>query len=104
MRIIAKRTLVEYFQQKNYKISEQSLKSWYSETEQADWGSPSELKKHFGTASIITDKRVVFNIKGNDFRLVVDIEYRMKLVFIVWFGSHKKYDEIDIKSLHFKRL
>ena len=66
-----------------YTDTEQSLKSWFDEARIAKWSSPNELKKQYRTASIINNKRVVFNIKGNDYRLVVDIEYKIGIIFIV---------------------
>ncbi|MHB8338563.1 MAG: type II toxin-antitoxin system HigB family toxin [Ignavibacteriaceae bacterium] len=59
----------------------------------AVWASPNELKKQYPNASIISNKRVVFNIKGNKYRLIADIEYRIGIVFIVWLGTHKGYDK-----------
>lgn len=61
-----------------------------------------ELKAKYRNASIINSKRVVFNIKGNEYRLVVDIEYKLKIVFIVWFGTHKEYDTIDAKTISYE--
>jgi len=55
----------------------------------------------YGNASIISSKRVVFNIKGNDFRLIVDIEYKLEIVFIVWFGTYEEYDKIDAKRISY---
>lgn len=100
MRVIAKKYLKEFWE-KNSK-SKQSLLSWYDEVKNLDWSNSSDLKLNFSSASIITSKRVVFNIKGNDYRLIVDIEYRLKLVFIVWIGTHKEYDLIDVKKIEFK--
>jgi len=62
---------------------------------------PQELKQQFKSASIISNKRVVFNINGNKFRLIVDIEFRLKIVFIVWFGTHNEYDLIDVKTIEY---
>ena len=75
--------------------------SCHEEVEKATWNSPNELKLQFQNASIVTAKRVVFNIHGNSFRLIVDIEYRLKIVFIVWFGTHKQYDLIDAKKISY---
>lgn len=99
MRIIAVSTLREYWL-KNKK-AEQPLKSWIQETKHSVWSSSSELKGKYRNASIITSKRVVFNIKGNDYRLIVDIEYRLKIVFIVWVGSHSQYDKINVKKVQY---
>lgn len=79
----------------------QSLKSWVQEIRQSQWESPQALKLKYRNASILSGKRVVFNINGNKFRLIVDIEYRLKIVFVVWFGSHSEYDLIDSKTIKY---
>ena len=99
MRIIARNTLISYWN--NHPELEQPLKSWYDSVLNTNWKSPNELKKQFRSASVITNKRVVFNIKGNDYRLVADIEYKIGIVFIVWIGTHKQYDKIDIKEINY---
>jgi mRNA-degrading endonuclease HigB of HigAB toxin-antitoxin module len=99
MRIISKRTLKQFWQQ--YPQAEQPLKAWFDEAEMALWDNPNELKLYYRTASIITNKRVVFNIHGNDFRLVVDIECRLKIIFIVWIGTHGAYDKIDVTNVNY---
>ncbi len=101
MRIIAIGTLREFWK-KNSK-SEDHLKSWYQEVRMANWNKASELKEKYRSASILTSKRVVFNIKGNSYRLIVDIEYKLKIVFIVWIGSHKAYDKIDAKTIKYDK-
>jgi len=77
------------------------LFSWYDEISLADWNNSAELKNQYRNASIINNKRVVFNIHGNSFRLIVDVEYRLKIVFVVWFGTHKQYDNIDAKTISY---
>jgi mRNA interferase HigB len=99
MRIIAVKTLKDYW--KEFPQSEQALFSWYEEAEAANWNNPNELKAQYRNASILTDKRVVFNIHGNSFRLIVDIEYRLKIAFVVWFGTHSQYDKIDAKKVSY---
>jgi mRNA interferase HigB len=79
------------------------LLSWYEEAAAANWNNPNELKEQYRNASIITEKRVVFNIHGNSYRLVVDIEYRLKIVFVVWFGTHKEYDKTNIKRVSYAK-
>jgi mRNA interferase HigB len=79
------------------------LKAWYDEASHAAWNSPNDLKKHYRNASILTHKRVVFNIKGNKYRLIADIEYRIGLVFIVWIGTHKEYDAINAKEVKYDK-
>lgn len=99
MRIIAVSTL-RTFWKKNIN-SEQPLKAWIQETQRSAWKNSAEVKKKYGNASIINFKRVVFNIKGNDYRLIVDIEYRLKIVFIVCVGTHSNYDKIDVKTINY---
>ena len=99
MRIIAVNTLREYWEK--YPKTEQPLKAWVQEIEQSNWESPQALKLKYSHASILSGKRVVFNISGNKFRLIVDIEYRLKIVFVVWFGLHTEYDLIDSKNVQY---
>ncbi|WP_291208689.1 type II toxin-antitoxin system HigB family toxin [Dyadobacter sp.] len=88
---------------KAYPKAEQSLLAWNQEAEAARWESPNGLKVQYRNASILSQKRVVFNIRGNHYRLIVDIEYRLKIVFIVWFGSHEEYDQIDARRISYDR-
>ncbi|MCH5715991.1 type II toxin-antitoxin system HigB family toxin [Niabella hibiscisoli] len=97
MRVIAIKTLKDYWDM--FPLAQQALFSWYEEVSVANWNTPNDLKAQYRNASILTDKRVVFNIHGNSFRLVVDVEYRLKIVFVVWVGTHKQYDKIDIKKV-----
>ena len=99
MRIIAVKTLKEHW--KEFPLAKQSLLAWYEEVEITEWNNPNELKAQYRNASILTDKRVVFNIHGNNYRLIIDIEYRLKIVFIVWFGTHKQYDKINAKKISY---
>ncbi len=99
MRVIAARTLREYA--KEFPLAEQSLFSWHDEAINAEWKYPAELKAQYRNASILNNKRVIFNIHGNSFRLIVDIEYKLKIVFVVWFGTHKQYDNIDAKTINY---
>lgn len=97
MRVIAVKTLKGWCGQ--YQTAEQSLLAWYEEATSANWGSPNDLKAQYRNSSIISNKRVILNIQGNNYRLIVDIEYRLKIVFVVWFGTHKEYDQIDAKTV-----
>ncbi|MGQ1890445.1 type II toxin-antitoxin system HigB family toxin [Thermophagus sp. OGC60D27] len=102
MRIIKESTLIEYCKQSKYQQAEDSVKAWIYEVRFSTWNSANELKAKYGNASIISSKRVVFNIKGNDYRLIVDVEYQLKIVFVVWFGTHKEYDKIDAKTVSYE--
>lgn len=99
MRVIAVKTLKHYWEA--FPAAKQALLAWYEEAEGAKWVSPNQLKEQYRNASIISAKRVVFNIHGNTFRLVVTIEYRLQIVFILWFGTHKQYDKIDAKTVNY---
>lgn len=101
MRIIATQTLRNYI--RAYPKAEQSLLAWNQEAESAYWNSPNELKEQYRNASVLSQKRVVFNIHGNHYRLIIDIEYRLKIVFIVWFGSHGEYDKINARTISYDR-
>lgn len=99
MRVIKERTLQEYLKKDKYKDARGALQVWVHLVRKHNWTNPLELKATFRSASIVGGKRVVFNIKGNEFRLVVDIEYILGVVFVIWFGTHKEYDRIHIKDL-----
>ena len=96
MRIFSRKTIRAFWEEEP--LSENALKAWYEVVEKASWNNHNELKEQFRNASIIDEHRVVFNIHGNKFRLIVDIEYRPKWVFVVWIGSHMSYDKIDVKT------
>ncbi len=97
MRIIAKRTLREFWEL--YSDAEEALLAWYREVEKEDWDTPAKVKGKYRTASILGDSRVVFNIKGNDYRLVVKINYPYRVVYIRFVGTHAEYDGIDAEEV-----
>ena len=99
MRIISKKTLKEYYEQNLYKDSKSSLEAWYQEVLKANWNNPNEVKKQFGNASIVGDNRVVFNIHGNKYRLIVKINYYAQIIFIRFIGTHKQYDCINAMEI-----
>lgn len=101
MRVIAVKTLKEWCV--NYPKAKQSLLAWHEEVVAAEWNNPNQLKSQFQNASIISSKRVIFNIHGDSFRLIVDIEYRLKIVFIIWFGTHQQYDQTDSKIISYDK-
>ena len=102
MRIIKERTLSEYCRLGKYEKAEESIKAWIFEVKFSNWDNTNVLKSKYRNASIINSKRVVFNIKGNDYRLIVDIEYKLKIVFIVWFGTHAEYNKINAKTVSYE--
>jgi mRNA interferase HigB len=97
MRIIARSTLREFWE--NHPDAETPLKTWFGEVKKAQWGSFNQLKHQFGNASIVGNDRIVFNIKGNDYRLVAAIDYEKQILWIRFIGSHKAYDKIDVKTI-----
>lgn len=97
MRIIAKKRLREFYER--HEDAEQSLLSWYREVEKEDWDTPVKVKEKYGSASILGNNRVVFNIKGNKYRLVVKIKYEHRVVYIRFVGTHAQYDAIDAEEI-----
>ncbi|POR45933.1 mRNA interferase HigB [Paraburkholderia eburnea] len=97
MRIIARKPLLEFI--KNHAQAEQSLLAWYAEASQASWQTPQDIKAHYASASFVGKNRVVFNIKGNDFRLIVAVAYRIGVVYIKFVGTHAEYDKIDAANV-----
>ncbi len=97
LRVIAKRVLREFW--KSNPDSEQQLMVWYREATKADWNTPNEIKSQYTSASILKNSRVVFNICGNKYRLIAEINFMRKWVFIRFIGSHKEYDKIDTKNI-----
>ena len=91
MRVIAKKILREFWEK--YTDSEQQLKTWYKEVSKAAWKNPNEIKNDYAKASILKNGKVVFNICGNKYRLIVDINYERQWVFILFIGTHKEYDK-----------
>lgn len=100
MRVFNYSTLKKYWQR--YSHCEQQLKAWHIESIKADWSSSADLKKQFKSSSIINSRRVVFNIKGNDYRLLVDIEFSKRSIFVVWFGTHNEYNKIDVEKISYE--
>ncbi|MDJ0634077.1 MAG: type II toxin-antitoxin system HigB family toxin [Xenococcaceae cyanobacterium MO_188.B29] len=97
MRIIARSTLRSFWEQ--YPDAEQPLKAWFNEASRADWQSPSDIKSLYRNASILANNRVVFNIKGNNYRLIVHVRYDIGIIFIRFIGTHKEYDKIDATTI-----
>lgn len=99
MRVIAVSTLRSFWEEPAHRRAEQPLKAWYREAKKAVWLQPSDIKTRFGTASILQNNRVVFNICGNHYRLVVEIAYSQQIVFIKFLGTHGAYDQIDAETV-----
>jgi mRNA interferase HigB len=99
MNIIARGT-IQYSTDK-YPTAKTALLTWYHEFLKKDFTSFNALKAVYGNASIVANNRLVFNIKGNEFRLVVSVNFRMRAAYVIWFGTHAQYDRIDVKTVKF---
>ncbi|HDL6465512.1 TPA: type II toxin-antitoxin system HigB family toxin [Escherichia coli] len=97
MKIISIKTLRDFWGR--YPDAEQPLKAWVDEATKADWKSPAEIKAQYRSASILKNRRVVFNIKGNDYRLIVAVAYQRGWMFVKFIGTHKEYEAIDAEKI-----
>jgi mRNA interferase HigB len=105
MRVIARRTLLKFVASragtKDHAALKAATDAWFHEAKKAAWASMARIKALYGTASVVSASRVVFNIKGNDYRLVVEVHFRKQIVWIKWFGTHADYDKISVKELKY---
>lgn len=103
MRIIARRTLREFVErlagQREQPAVKAALDAWFDEVSKAEWANAADVKRLYATASIVSAERIVFNIKGNSYRLVVSADFEKAIVWIKWIGTHKAYDKIDVKEV-----
>ncbi len=99
MRIISKKKITRFWKIPEYQDSEEALKAWYAEAKAANWRTPTDIKAKYGSASIIKNNRVVFNIAGNKYRLVVKIHYNTGIIFIRFVGTHKEYGKINAETI-----
>jgi mRNA interferase HigB len=97
VRVVSKKTLVEYYEK--HKETKSQLEAWYHEVKNAEWKNTQEIKEKYRSASIIGGNIVVFNIKGNKYRLVTKINYQMKIVYIKLIGTHKEYNKINVEEI-----
>ena len=97
MRVVALKTLRRFWA--SHSDAEQSLLAWRDEVQKATWLQPADIKAHYRSASILKNRRVVFNIKGNDYRLVAAVAYNTGVVFVKFIGTHKAYDAIDAETV-----
>ncbi|MFN2458725.1 MAG: type II toxin-antitoxin system HigB family toxin [Chitinophagaceae bacterium] len=97
MRVIAKKTLREFW--KKHPDCEQQLKAWYQEADKAEWRNTNDIKSEYPSASFLAENRVVFNIKGNNYRLIVKIRFDYQMVWIRFIGTHGEYDKIDTTKI-----
>jgi mRNA interferase HigB len=97
VRVIAVGTLRNFWQE--HPDAEQPLKAWFEEASKASWTQPSDIKAQYRSASVLKNRRVVFNIKGNQYRLIVAIAYRLQIVYVKFVGTHQLYDTIDAHTI-----
>jgi len=105
VRVIARKTLTRFVEslrgRKGQPAVKAALDAWFQEVRRAAWRNSADLKRSFGAASIVSADRVVFNIKGNDYRLVAAIDYGRQILFIKWVGAHADYDGIDARTVQY---
>jgi mRNA interferase HigB len=99
MHIISRKLLKDFYWRDNYKDAKRPLDVWYHEAKRAKWNSWTDIKEKYRSASILRNNRVVFNIHGNKYRLVVKINFPTQTVYIRFVGTHKKYDKIDAEVI-----
>jgi mRNA interferase HigB len=97
MNVISKRTLIKFYEK--HPQAKIPLEVWHADTRKAEWKIPEDIKKNYSTASFLEDNRIIFNIKGNDYRLIVHIDYMRKIVRIKFIGTHSEYDKINAKEI-----
>jgi mRNA interferase HigB len=99
MRIISRKALRQFWVKREYSDAEQPLKAWFREASKGDWSSPSAIKAMYRGASIVGNSRVVFNIAGNKYRLVVKVNCRYRAMYIRFVGTHRQYDQINVLEI-----
>jgi mRNA interferase HigB len=97
MRIISRKRLREFWE--HHPDVRQALQAWYADVKQADWQTPADIKNVYRNASIVANNRVIFNIKGNKYRLVVAVQYQYGIVYIRFVGTHQEYNKIDAATI-----
>jgi mRNA interferase HigB len=107
VRVIARGILYRFVENRVGRMQQKTVKAhldaWYAEAERATWKNSAALKLQYRSASIISRERVVFNIKGNEYRLVVAIDYHYQVLLIIWLGTHKEYDKIDVGKVEYDK-
>ena len=99
MHIIKRKTLIDFYKQPGRQDAQRPLEAWHYEVRHEQWASPADVKEQYRSASILKNNRVVFNISGNKYRLVVRINYHSKTVFVRFIGTHQEYDKIDAEVI-----
>ena len=99
MRIISRKTLRQFWEGPGNADAEHPLRTWFRIAKRADWGTPAQIKDDFRNASFVANNRVVFNIAGNKYRLVVRVNYPYRVFYIRFIGTHQQYDQIDARTI-----
>lgn len=99
MRVISRATLKRFWEQSDYRDAEQPLKAWYDEVKVANWKTTHDIKAMYGNASFVGNNRVVFNVHGNKYRLIVALNYKFSIVYVRFIGTHKQYDRVDAATI-----
>jgi mRNA interferase HigB len=103
VRVIARRTLRELVESreghKDHAALKAAIDAWFDEVKRADWKTTADVKRRYASASVVSADRIVFNIKGNDYRLVVSVDFEKQISWIKWIGTHAEYDRIDVKEV-----
>lgn len=97
MNVISKKTLVLFYEK--HSAAKHALEAWHAEARKAEWQTPEEIKREYASASFLKDNRVVFNIKGNDYRLIVHIDYKRHIVRVKFVGTHAEYGKINAEEI-----
>lgn len=97
MNVISKKTLILFYEK--HPQAKTPLEVWHSDVRKAQWENPDQIKRDYASASFLRDNRVVFNIKGNDYRLIVHIDYKRKIVRVKFIGTHAEYDKINAEEI-----
>jgi mRNA interferase HigB len=103
VRIIARRTLREFVESrtghKDHAALKAAVDAWFDEARKADWKTTADVKRRYASASVVSAERIAFNIKGNDYRLVIAVDFEKRIVWIKWIDTHAEYDQIDVKEV-----
>ena|ERR1700712_5590924 len=106
MRVIARQTLVRFSESpdggRGQSALTAALNAWFHEVSRADWRAMADVKQRYAYASIINSERIVFNIKGNDYRLVAAVDFERSVLWIKWIGTHRQYDRIDAATVEYE--
>jgi mRNA interferase HigB len=107
VRVVSRRTLTRFAQSRvgahDHAALAAALTAWFHEVRRARWRSPADLKRHYRSASLIANDRVVFNIKGNAYRLIAAVDFAHGIVWIKWLGTHRDYDRIDARTVRYEK-